>query len=979
MIIRLYKISLISQDDKSFDMKLDIFVAAKITRYILLSLIIAHLTSILSLAQDFGRFKPGINWQQINTPGIRVIFPKGLESQANRVANNILYINQNCHKSIGPLTKKLDLILNNQGVISNGYVTLMPYRSEFYTTPMQDGFALGTSPWLDLLSVHEYRHALQYINLRQGFTKLVWFLTGEAGWATLINFTTPAWFFEGDAVATETALTNQGRGRMPSFLQQYKSILLNDRKYSYMKARNGSYRDIVPDEYELGYFLCSYGREKYGNDLWTKVIRQTASMKGTIYPFSDAVAAFTGMNTRKFYTKAFSDYKETWTAEIRQADITPLTSMSTPSKTVTDYRFPVYQTDGNLLVYKESFKEIGAIYRITPEGKEVRICQTGISLDPYFTASGNRIAWTEITWDERYSSQNYSDVVIYQTDLCKKFYLTRKQRYFSPALSPDGTRIVVAEIDSVSICRLKILDSQTGTVISTLPNQENLYYTYPKWDTDGNSIICSARTISGSMLIIKQLISTGTLTKLSAEYNQIIGEVLVTSESILFTSGFSGINNIYSLSRSDAMISQLTGSRFGAYYPAISPDKKRLAYSDFDIKGYKLVSASMDSLLWKRVKPVSQDKIKMFDFSYFQTEGGNILGKIPDQKMETSPYRKWQHPVRIHSWTITPDFYSVGINLISDNILTDLHIEGGPKYYYNEAAPGFDANVQYGGLYPLLSAGFSRYFRHQDFLDVLLDPETDQPVTLENQLSLEVQIPLNFSKGAYYRMADIALGYNYISARDIIGGNQANNPVTVVSAFEGKARFASVKKQALQNITTPLGMGLELTTNQSIGFTYAAQYQAIGDLAFRGFWPNHNLVLSAGWKYEPYQNIYQFMDLFLYPRGFSIPQYDWMFTFQSAYHFPLLYPDFGFSGIFYCSRVRADIFADYGYASIPASLNTNSNGIYVSVGSELIFDTRWFNLADIPLGIRFSLLLSPDMAEPLRKTRMEFVIPILRL
>jgi len=431
MINRLYKISLISQDDKSFDMKLDISVVAKITCYIFLYLIIAHLNPIQSFTQDFGRFKPGINWQQINTPVIRVIFPKGLESQANRVANNILYINQNSHASIGPLSKKLDLILNNQGIISNGYVTLMPYRSEFYTTPMQDGFALGTSPWLDLLSVHEYRHALQFINLRQGFTKLVWVLTGEAGWATLINFTTPAWFFEGDAVATETALTNQGRGRMPSFLQQYKSILLNDRKYSYMKARNGSYRDIVPNEYELGYFLCSYGREKFGNDLWTKVIRQTASMKGTIYPFSDAVMAYSGMNTRKFYNKAFSDYKETWSKEIRQADITPLTPVSTPSKTVTDYRFPVYQTDGNLLVYKESFKEIGAIYRITPEGKEVKVCTTGISLDPYFTASGNQITWTEVTWDVRYSSQNYSDVVIYHTDICRKIYLTRKQRYFS--------------------------------------------------------------------------------------------------------------------------------------------------------------------------------------------------------------------------------------------------------------------------------------------------------------------------------------------------------------------------------------------------------------------------------------------------------------------------------------------------------------------------------------------------------------------
>ena len=178
-----------------------------------------------AFSQEFGRFKPGIKWKQINNPSIRVIFPEGLEAQASRVASNILYINQNSTASVGSKTKKIDLILNNQGIISNGYVTLSPYRSEFYTTPLQDGFALGTLPWLDLLSLHEYRHALQYINGRRGFTKLAWLLTGDTGWGTMLNITVPNWYFEGDAVATETALSKQGRGRIPTFLQQYKSIL----------------------------------------------------------------------------------------------------------------------------------------------------------------------------------------------------------------------------------------------------------------------------------------------------------------------------------------------------------------------------------------------------------------------------------------------------------------------------------------------------------------------------------------------------------------------------------------------------------------------------------------------------------------------------------------------------------------------------------------------------------------------------------
>jgi hypothetical protein len=104
-----------------------------------------------------------------------------------------------------------------------------------------------------------------------------------------------------------------------------------------------------------------------------------------------------------------------------------------------------------------------------------------------------------------------------------------------------------------------------------------------------------------------------------------------------------------------------------------------------------------------------------------------------------------------------------------------------------------------------------------------------------------------------------------------------------------------------------------------------------------------------------------------------------MLTLQSTYHFPVVYPDFGFWGIFYCSRVRADLYADYGFAPVPAGVSTTANGVYASVGSELIFDTRWFNIADIPMGVRFSLFLTHDFDEPVRKTRVEFVLPIIRL
>lgn len=947
--------------------------------WILLSIIVFQTRAGKIQAQEFGSFKPRIPWMQINTPQLRVIFPEGLEKQATRVANNILYINKNNRTSIGPLSEKLNLILNNQGILSNGYVTLMPFRSEFFTTPSQDGFSVGPGPWLDLLSVHEYRHALQYMNLKQGYTKYLWWLFGDAGWGSLMNITVPGWFFEGDAVANETALTKQGRGRMPSFFQESRSVLLSRRRYTYMKARNGSFRDIVPNEYELGYLLCSYGRENFVNDLWSKVVIQTARMHGIIYPFSSSVKSNTGLNTRQFYKKAISDYQARWKEDLSGLPVTPYRQVSQPVRTVTDYLFPVYRENGDLIVYKKSFKEPGAIYLVGADGTETRICRTGISQDPYFTASGNLISWAEVTWDERYSSQSYSDIVIYQADTGRKIYLTRKQRYFSPALSRDGKRIVVVEIDSFGKCLLKILDTQTGTLLSTLPNREDLLYTYPKWDTDGQSIISSARTSEGNMLIVKQLINGGAITRLTGEFIQVIGEVQVTEGSILFTSGLSGINNIYSLSRLNGKLSQLTGSEFGAYYPALDPGRKLLTYSDFHSRGYRLVSAPLDSLLWKEISQSVPNPLPGFEYKYFETEGGDIFGKVPSDSFGITPYRQAQHPVRVHSWSLAPTLFSAGINIFSDNVLNNVHFEGGFNYYYLESAPGFNAKIKYGGIYPILSAGISRYYRHTDIIDVLSTNEPVKPLSIDDTWSIGLELPLDFSKGEFFKLADIQLGYNHISVKNPWKHAGSDAPEYTVNAVGGQASFAISRKRALQNITTPLGMKLQINANRSIGHELSEQYQATADFAIRGLMPNHSLVLSAGLIHEVYANAYQYMDLFLYPRGFSIPSYDRMFTFQSSYHFPLFYPDIGFSGIFYCSRVRATLFADYGYTVILDSLGAGERGHLGSVGAELLFDTRWFNLTDLPLGVRFSLFLTADQAEPARKTKVEFVIPLIRL
>jgi len=66
---------------------------------------------------------------------------------------------------------------------------------------------LGSMDWLDILAVHEYRHVQQLSNTFNGLTKIGYFLAGEETWAGLSFLSIPEWYFEGDAVMAETAMS----------------------------------------------------------------------------------------------------------------------------------------------------------------------------------------------------------------------------------------------------------------------------------------------------------------------------------------------------------------------------------------------------------------------------------------------------------------------------------------------------------------------------------------------------------------------------------------------------------------------------------------------------------------------------------------------------------------------------------------------------------------------------------------------------
>ena len=179
-----------------------------------------------------------------------------------------------------------------------------PKRVEFLTSPAIEGYSM---PWYKHLVAHEYRHAVQYNNLDRGVIRALSYVLGQQG-STIGLLCMPIWAMEGDAVMSETMMSSFGRGLQPSFSMAYRAMgSVGRERRNIDRWFCGSYRDYIPDHYELGYQICSYAYERYGENVWDKV-----AWYGSRNPY---VLATTRVALGKFYkTNVSKLFRETFAA-----------------------------------------------------------------------------------------------------------------------------------------------------------------------------------------------------------------------------------------------------------------------------------------------------------------------------------------------------------------------------------------------------------------------------------------------------------------------------------------------------------------------------------------------------------------------------------------------------------------------------------------------------------------------------------------
>ncbi|UKI18208.1 MAG: hypothetical protein L6V80_01225 [Bacteroidales bacterium] len=287
----------------------------------------------------------------------------------------------------------LPFIVHPENMRSNGLVMWLPKRVEFLSAPAVDGYSM---PWIKQLVAHEYRHAVQYNNLNVGVVKAVSYLLGQQS-STIGLLFMPLWMIEGDATMSETEASSFGRALQPRFTLEFRAMGDIATKYRNIdKFLCGSYRDFIPDHYQLGYQMVARGNEIAG-----RVFCDDIAAYGPRHPW---MVVSTGLTMKKLFGFTTLDlFRSTFRTLTDYWDSLPAVEPTTkllPAPAVTSYTTysdPVWIDGRRLLLIKEDLDRTSHFVTLdTRTGVEHDICYTGdISTRPAYDTSTHRLWWTE--------------------------------------------------------------------------------------------------------------------------------------------------------------------------------------------------------------------------------------------------------------------------------------------------------------------------------------------------------------------------------------------------------------------------------------------------------------------------------------------------------------------------------------------------------------------------------------------------------
>ncbi|MDA3952675.1 MAG: hypothetical protein PF485_03445 [Bacteroidales bacterium] len=897
-------------------------------RFFCLILLFLVVNSLNLKAQYYsaGQDPASAKWSQIKTDNFQIIFQPQFKDKAQKVANILESNYQNASKTLDHQSKKISVILHNQTVISNGYVVWAPKRMELYTTPPQD---ISPDAWLEHLCIHELRHVVQIDKLNQGISKILSIIFGQHAIGLIVG-QLPIWYLEGDAVCTETALLKFGRGRLPFFEQGIKTHLLSDEKrYSFDKMLFGSYRDYVPNHYELGYQLTAFTRFKYGSTIWSDienyVAKNSYTLLPTSYSFYKGLKKNIGLSQKELFNEAYNFLDSSWASENDKKEfIKPKYFQTYNIGDYENYINPVIVDDKNVLALKKGLSHI-PYFVIVNETSEHLLYEPGLLITNDFSYANDVIVWAEYRPDRRWSNREYTSIKMLNIKTGKRKLIVDKSRYFSPNLSPKADKIVAVEVDVQNKSSLVIIDGFNGLVLDEIQSRENSFIQRPQWSWNEKYIY-----------VIEQTKEWKQVSRYNFKLNKWefvfkleggdIQRIKPLNGYVYFHSTYNGTDNIYVYDEKTEQIYQISESEFGISEFDISANKYNLISSEYTSQGFRLAVIPIERGLWKNINQTQNYKFELAEVLTEQESFSKPIVNESQTEFPVKPFRKPLNLFNFHSWipfyvdyeqmlsgnaisdpSIISENIHPGLMLLSQNKLSTM--ESMLSYAYKGGNHFLSSSLVFKGQYPVfkLSANYGNNQLIRTTSNATWQPESN----LGYSYDLDIYVPFNFTSGKFIKGFRPLVSVEYHD--DIYYNYQNDYYIRGVEFVQTGLLFYSYQIKANRDIIPKLGVIFDFnlfnSPFESELFGYLYNFDA---LFYLPGWGNSGFKIDLGYQFQE-PCLYRLTSNFRFPRGINKRTSDKMFKIYSDYIFPISYPDWNLGSFIYIKRFRGNLFIDYAY------------------------------------------------------------------
>lgn len=887
-------------------------------------------------------------WWQLENDYVTVYYPKAYENEAIRAANLTEKYASSSGKNLGIKTpKKFPLVLRPEVAIPNGFVTLMPRRSEWFIHQSFTPF-VGGLDFFEALAIHEYRHINQFDFSFRSTNNMGYYLFGEMGVALLNAFGLPSWFYEGDAVWAETFYTEGGRGRSPRFWARLKALLLSDQIPTYDELIGRTYKTILPNHYVFGHFLVARAYREFGANFWQRVLDDIMDFAINPYRIYQKFEENSGVPFEKFYADTLKELKDRW--EINGAKLKKVDRFATGFKEV---RFPL-EDQGNTYYLK---RELNGFWTLFQEGKgaikELPVSPSQSKVD----LKNGRLIYSQFLPDSRYAFKGSSDLFVYDLKEDEIIRLSEGRRLFHPQWSSDKNE---AEQDLIFLeketgGRWYLVHAKYSMAKRVLVKERRLPFKLglplEAALANGFEIFVLFQDTSGKKGVASLNLKTFKEEKLVAPNRLNFFNLKATSQGLFFEGDYDERVQIYRLSKKGLGV--CTNEPIMAQSPNVVAGK--LVYATTGAFGEGLKKRSLNCLnLRGDFDQKVQGTVGMI------TKGEPKRSPKTFQKLKTEPAGEFFGGLSPHSWSfIGGRGYQVQLN--GNNYLGTFSYTASVGVDAEESTP-----------FSLLGIDYSKYLVTSSLYGLYEERKsaviTGGPTLswTEKEAGLRLLLPQIKVSGFNQYQWQVGLNGGLIQVGDRTGAPLSESNNEDLTFYGGEASFQWTRQLTYQDIYPDYGLrarGFYRQVESSRRPNYDSSLTFLeASLFLPGLMDNQGLRLKStledqtkgltNYRHSP---VAELANEYVLSRGFNYAYVDRYLKTSLDYVTPLWYADWNLLDFHYLRRMYATAFYDYTEYEVGGF-----NGDLQSFGAELYMEITLLRRFPLTYGLRYSNKVDRD-------------------